>query len=1110
MVDFHSTLALSLPATSLTLRDLLHWGKLYQEQLSRGIPLKKSLFSGAKQAYQRCSLAIVTEQLTTILGPNLKTLRKLPAEKGTGLFSNYHQWSQAATFCNQLTTFRHLLHETTTSEVAVGPVSVSSLKTYFSAHHLVLRSTWEDATFRRNWFSVAQEFGISPDASFSGDVANVIELLSAHPVLSQISNFLRAQTKSSKGERKGVLSLSSAASLSSVSYLPFYLSYNEPLVACFTQMLSGSAKAKKQWESLNNSLDRLAIVLSRIFREISEKKQWHAEPGRSVRTSSVLQQSYTCYEKKINAQALAHPTLTPLLVPLFKGMDENISEWINSGKFQLDSSQLEKIEFLLSVRNKLWDAVSQKSVLDVNQLSMLLTWAVGLLRKLTREETSNSSSSPKKKTLTLLPNLRAILETFSKRIGEEIGAEMKCVLWKYGGKTLPLRLKKHKDLYWNLAKFQYPSTAESVQDRNRAFEPNSFLTPEHKKTILEAIATIFWLDDTSFASNPVPDLSPTKVITTTTATTPTTALPPSIVHKEEIREQLYRTVALVPSSLSSRKQWNEEELDNRLFSMLATHHHLIQESSLLTDLLARISDKVMQEHREVAAQRKEITLSPSFLDENLKASVADVIGFGIQETSRNVLDFVGYQKLKWMAEESSNSESPKESQQRLQNVFGELLYTFQNRLWNNKMTNGLFLAEPTKSNGEEGTHTKSTSLETGKRANALHRSNGNSKLSQSFQTSAVSYLLHVEQSKATIADHEANARHVLKLARYLQNQKDVVGRVSDAGDWIMWYYVFRETILVFSSTFENAHAVNLFLDQVHSILSSNSLATTTTPLFNANETMKIFSSHDEKFSSTAPVYLHPILQLLETAHTAASMYVRGKLWIHLGLFRLRLHIPNQAIDPAHKYTVKSEHVKSVASEVDCEIAVSQREEEIFTGKKSNSFIEKLIWKKDKLDERNESILRKTVPRGDNPVPFSQFHEQLMQFTQAALSEEKVFKLLKEIESLDSRGAARWQTILAQEALWQDTTSNFISKISNLYSYDYPDIVQPFSSSLYHIKCGMRLVQNHKYSCIPAKVLLTKNFESARKQTSEISKIVSGHTLAYVAKQVQVENNTLNN
>ncbi len=54
MITFHEHMrGHPLMANNLNLRDLIHWANLFLEQVQRGLPVKKSLFSAAKQAYQR-------------------------------------------------------------------------------------------------------------------------------------------------------------------------------------------------------------------------------------------------------------------------------------------------------------------------------------------------------------------------------------------------------------------------------------------------------------------------------------------------------------------------------------------------------------------------------------------------------------------------------------------------------------------------------------------------------------------------------------------------------------------------------------------------------------------------------------------------------------------------------------------------------------------------------------------------------------------------------------------------------------------------------------------------------------------------------------------------
>jgi len=237
---------------------------------------------------------------------------------------------------------------------------------------------------------------------------------------------------------------------------------------------------------------------------IFEKQSSHPTTSLNLKNYSVIQQSLACHQKKISARVLKAPTLIPLVIPFFEALDKMLMRYL-SMESDLGRATTEKIYFLLSIRNQLRRFLESSSELDVPRFSLYITWISSQLRKIVAEFNGTNNSG-----LVIDGAFEVVLQNIVEHVKTEIGPEFKCVLWKKGGNSFPLRNIRARDTYNALAKYRSPERkmapnlqlsdfgdndeGDRIQKRNTEATDDGFIFPEHKRMLLEGMTTLTWLD----------------------------------------------------------------------------------------------------------------------------------------------------------------------------------------------------------------------------------------------------------------------------------------------------------------------------------------------------------------------------------------------------------------------------------------------------------------------------------------------------------------------------------------------------------------------------------------------------------------------------------------
>lgn len=957
MINFHENIRARFPvsANTFTLRDLMHWANLFLEQTNRGLPFKKSLFAAAKQAYQRASSDIVSENLATHFPSNV--LRQLRAEIRPHIPefpTTFNDSSEAVTFGRHLRTYFKYL----SGHVARATPEEGQRKLlFFAAEHIIALSSVSTAEFRIRWFNHAQEIGLTA-GNLSEIVAKTIGVLASHPVVREA----KARVTRAVGDSL------------ELDEHPFDLLTNEPLVYEIQRKLVNS-DAEEEWKAIEGSFDRLPALVSKLLGGHVEKAAYQPPAGKSVKSYSVLQQSYTFQQKKINAQSLRSPKLTPLVLPFFEYLDEFLEDLLTNLSYFVDFELLKPIQHVISLRNKLWHHVQSAVDIDLAKFSLYVTWIGKQVTKLVAAQNKVAQNLKNPGQLVAVPStFSAVYSAIADQIREEFGAEFKAVLWKFA-KSLPLRDARIREAYNNLAEFSYPEVKveeysdklllEEELDRTAETRPTAVLkkaeekysehlSPKHKRMLLEGMTTLQWLD-----LNATPEAEPE--MNAENAETPKSSELED--QDEECKQKLVETLVALPSSISESHLTSTDPFKSSLsltplLDLLSTHQSLVQELFAVLRVGFVLGEKGNENsaanvEMEVEEEQEAAQEATNNSERELKQLLKSFVDFGIDQTSRKVLDFSGYHRLLWMLDSSTSEENTKISGSELRNIFAELLFSFQHRLWNNSLNSFTPFLETTAD--------KLSQHEFVQRANMFKKLSGTSKLFQSFHTSVVSFTMYDSQHSLSIKEREANVETVKKLVTYLERRPDFPHaqkriETPEEGDWKLYCLVLEQTILAFVPYFDNSKISEL-LAFFTSVRSLNASKDHSNVLKTSEIALEILGDcRDSKFTEFSKKFLVPSISLIrEVSRTnrEASNEVRGRLWILLGLFRVFLYLPSQPVDPAQKYSEKSEHIKSEIAEIDAEIEVCKEAEAFFTGNGTNAKITK-------LERRKESLIEKYV------------------------------------------------------------------------------------------------------------------------------------------------------
>ncbi|KAJ6240735.1 midasin-related [Anaeramoeba flamelloides] len=233
-----------------------------------------------------------------------------------------------------------------------------------------------------------------------------------------------------------------------------------------------------------------------------------------------------------------------------------------------------------------------------------------------------------------------------------------------------------------------------------------------------------------------------------------------------------------------------------------------------------------------------------------------------------------------------------------------------------------------------------------------------------------------------------------------------------------------------------------------------------------NEINKIF------LSSTNPIWNHyyqnilnnkfPIVwnQLLNSNNNFDNLLI-GRCWFLIGLFKFNLSLPLNPLDPTMKYLIKSKKLKKLIKEIEIEIKIREKTEDLIYGNNTNYKIKNLEQKLVKLKKDLMKIKNQVIKRNNSKFP--ELYRELYQFSNTIFENKKILNIYQKILNNNNNNNNNKQTdeeLVKEEELIQYCINNFINNIKKDFK-EFKDIVIPIFNSLYEFKNGLKLMINNK-------------------------------------------------
>ncbi|KAM5256760.1 midasin [Ctenodactylus gundi] len=208
---------------------------------------------------------------------------------------------------------------------------------------------------------------------------------------------------------------------------------------------------------------------------------------------------------------------------------------------------------------------------------------------------------------------------------------------------------------------------------------------------------------------------------------------------------------------------------------------------------------------------------------------------------------------------------------------------------------------------------------------------------------------------------------------------------------------------------------------------------------------------------------------------------RGSVWVTLGLVQIQTWLPQARFDPAVKREYKLKYAKEELHQLQCEWKTRNLSSQLQTGRDledeaiasySHPHIRLLRQRIDHLENSVCSLLKKQAFRPQQPSYESlvqEIHHYVTSIAQAATVQHLLARLLQAIRVDGVQSAQVAQSLLKEEASWQQSQHQFRKRLGEEYSL-YPDVVTPLQASVLQLQHGMRLVASAVHASLHGSAL----------------------------------------
>uniref|UniRef100_A0A8I3X1N2 Midasin n=1 Tax=Callithrix jacchus TaxID=9483 RepID=A0A8I3X1N2_CALJA len=203
---------------------------------------------------------------------------------------------------------------------------------------------------------------------------------------------------------------------------------------------------------------------------------------------------------------------------------------------------------------------------------------------------------------------------------------------------------------------------------------------------------------------------------------------------------------------------------------------------------------------------------------------------------------------------------------------------------------------------------------------------------------------------------------------------------------------------------------------------------------------------------------------------------RGSLWVSLGLLQIQTWLPQARFDPAVKREYKLNYAKEELHQLQCEWKTRNLSSQLQTGRDledeaivsySHPHVRMLRQRMDRLENLTCRLLKKQAFRPQVPGYESlvqEIHHYVTSIAKAPAIQDLLTRLLQALHMDGPRSAQVAQSLLKEEASWQQSHHQFRKRLAEEYAL-YPDAVTPLQASILQLQHGMRLVASELHASL---------------------------------------------
>uniref|UniRef100_UPI00398F5005 midasin isoform X2 n=1 Tax=Pristiophorus japonicus TaxID=55135 RepID=UPI00398F5005 len=194
----------------------------------------------------------------------------------------------------------------------------------------------------------------------------------------------------------------------------------------------------------------------------------------------------------------------------------------------------------------------------------------------------------------------------------------------------------------------------------------------------------------------------------------------------------------------------------------------------------------------------------------------------------------------------------------------------------------------------------------------------------------------------------------------------------------------------------------------------------------------------------------------------------GCVWVNLGLLQIQIWIPQTKFDPAVKKLYKLNYINEELQQLQSEWKSRSLSEQLLTGREllqegenwhCHPRIRFLQQRINYLKEQIAVLSRKQAHRPKVP-PYNYLYQDIHHYVNSIAQSSKVKALLSRLLQLllakRSKSRQTIQTVLHEEAAWQQSHHQFRRRIAEEFD-QYPDVIDPLNAAILQMQHGMRLL-----------------------------------------------------